>query len=322
MRRIEIAAAIAGAAFFAAPLAQAADHLDGPAATLDPAADITDVYTWLDGDRVVFVLNVAPKAMSTSQFSDKVQYVLHTSSGVSFGATAAPMDIIATFDASQKISLWVGADEYVTGDASQAAGLMTDSGKVKVFAGLREDPFFFNLDGFKATVSAVEAAASMLTFDGSGCPALDQGTSTALVTQLKSDPTGAAGKDFFAGLNVLSIVVSVDKSLVTSGGPVLAVWGSTHKGSLGGRHENRPQSPSCSRDRNLRRCPARQLRGRRRRHLAGCPTIHRRGRYERSRRLHRRHRRDDVRRRLDRRYRRGRDGNGGRGGILRRHRGI
>ena len=34
--------------------------------------------------------------------------------------------------------------------------------------------------------------------------------------------------DTFAGANVLSLVVQVDKDLVTAGGPLLSVWASTH----------------------------------------------------------------------------------------------
>ena len=74
----------------------------------------------------------------------------------------------------------------------------------------------------------------MLMFDPSGCPKLDMLTSTLLVTKLKSDPNstppGGPAKDFFAGKNVLSIVLSIDKTLLTGGGPLLNVWASTNKG--------------------------------------------------------------------------------------------
>ena len=208
-------------------VAQSADHLDSPAAIADPAADITDVYTWMDGANAVFVLNVSPAAATTAKFSDKVQYVLHTSSG-KFPAATSNVDIIATFDTAQKIQLWVGT-RYLTGDASQSAGLASTDGKVKVFAGPRSDPFFFNLLGFRHTVSTVKGAAPSLSFDEAGCPALDGPTSAALVSQLKTAPDGGTADDFFKTLNVLSIVVSVDKSLVNAGGTDIAVSGSTYK---------------------------------------------------------------------------------------------
>ena len=136
--------------------------------------------------------------------------------------------IICGFDAQQTISCWAGDSEYVTGKADSAQGITSTSGKLKVFAGLRNDPFFFNVAGFAATVGQVKSAAPTLTFDPAGCPKLDMGTSNALVTQLRTDQGGGQAKDFFAGTNTLAIVVQVDKALVTPGGPILGLWGSTH----------------------------------------------------------------------------------------------
>jgi hypothetical protein len=215
--------------------ALAADHLDAPAVKTDASTDITDLYTWMDGTNAVFVLNVSPLATATSKFSTTAKYVIHTTSTDKFiaGATPKAADIIATFDAAGKISLWVGTTGYVTGDASPAAGISSTDGKIKVHAGLHDDPFFFNLDGFHAAEAAVEAAAATLTFDAAGCPTVNAATSAALVKALSTDPLstppGGTAKDFFAGKNVLSIVVSVDKSLVTAGGPLVAAWASTNK---------------------------------------------------------------------------------------------
>lgn len=210
--------------------ALAADHLDSKAATADPAADITDVYAWSEGSNLLFVLNVTPLATADSKFSTAVQYALHTESSAKFGEAGDKMDVIATFDDLGKISLWIGDKDYVTGDASAAAGLQSDSGKVRVFAGLRADPFFFNLEGFKDAVATVDAAEAALQFDGAGCPALDQATSAALVGMLQGTSKGTMpAKNFFATANVLSIVIEVDKTLVTTGGPIVSVWGSTHK---------------------------------------------------------------------------------------------
>ena len=217
-------------ALFAAPLALAADHQDGPAATAEPAADITDVFAWMspDASMVNLVMDVFPFAGATPQFSNAVQYVFHTSSRASFGAAVGgTVNVICTFDTAQNISCWAG-DEYVTGNASSTSGLSSASGKLKVFAGMRNDPFFFNLDGFKATVADVTAVKGSLTFDPNGCPMLDGPTATALVTQLKSAPDGGAPQDHFLGANLLSLVVQLDKSILTAGGPVVCVWAATH----------------------------------------------------------------------------------------------
>lgn len=210
----------------AATLAIAADHQDGPKATNDPAADITDVYTWNDGAHLVMVMNVFPSATIESRFSDAVQYWFHTTSGAAFGEKTLPFDIVCTFDAAQMISCWAGS-ETVQGDASAEAGLSSASGKLKVFAGLRDDPFYFNLTGFNAVSTFVANNSGSLMFDPAGCPKIDMATSTTIVTTLKEDGTGNPGKDDFAGKNVLSLVVSVDKSLVTGGGKVVSVWGAT-----------------------------------------------------------------------------------------------
>jgi hypothetical protein len=229
--------ALALSVLSAASWAIAADHLDAPAATADPLADITDLYSWTDQGNVVFALNVAPLAAADAKFSDKVQYVIHTESAAKFGSAGEKVDIICTFDAAQKISCWVGEKGYVTGDAKATAGLESVDKKIKVFAGLRDDPFFFNLSGFKDTVSTVNGAikGGGLVIDAAGCPALDAATSGVLVNKLKTDPTstppGGVAKDFFAGKNVLSIVLSVDKSLLNAGGPILSAWASTNKGS-------------------------------------------------------------------------------------------
>jgi len=107
-------------------------------------------------------------------------------------------------------------------------------GKLRVFTGLRQDPFFFNLAGFRETCRIVAGAASGLTFDAAGCPALDEATATALVTQLQSAPGGGPAPDSFAGFNVISIVLEIDKSLVTPGGPIVAVEASTTQFSICG----------------------------------------------------------------------------------------
>lgn len=208
----------------------AADHSDGPAATNNPDADITDIYAWMDpSGKLNLVLNWFPDAPSGAALSDAVLFAFHVESKAMYGAMeSTTTDILCGFDAAQKISCWAG-DEYVTGDASASSGITSESGKLRVFAGDRNDPFFFNINGFVATVEAVTAAAGSLSFDPAGCPAVDSATSNALVTQLQSDTDGSAAKDNFAGQNVQSIVVQVDLSVVNAGGPILGVWASTHQ---------------------------------------------------------------------------------------------
>ena len=217
-------------ALLGAPLAKAADHLDGPKASADPTADITDLFAWMSSDAktLYLIMNVFPQATAASKFSNAVQYIFHVTSRNNFGdAASSPVQIICTFDSNQRISCWAG-DEYVNGDASNTRGISSASGKLKVFAGLRDDPFFFNLDGFKHTAETVKNVASSLTFDPAGCPNLPPSIAAALRGQLQSSATGGPPTDFFAGLNVLSIVLAVDKSVVTKGGSLVSIWASTN----------------------------------------------------------------------------------------------
>lgn len=213
---------LAGAAF-------AADHIDSPAAVSDPAADITDLFAWMtpEADKLNLVMNVTPFAGADAAFSTATQYVFHVNSSAGYGMEQTETMVLCQFYAADAIECWANG-EYVTGDPSDPAGIASASGGLKVFAGLRNDPFFMEFTGFTNTVETVVAAAPNLTFDDAGCPAVDEATSNALVGLLTSGADGAPASDTFAGANVLSLVVQVDKSVVNSGGPVFGIWASTH----------------------------------------------------------------------------------------------
>jgi len=198
----------------------AADHVDSPAVRADPATDLADIFAWTTADtnHINLVMTVPVAA-----FSDAVQYAFRVESSEAFGTPGVEVDVICTFESNQNLECWVGDQDYVSGDASGESGLLSDTGRVRAFAGQRNDPFFFNSSGFNATVSAVIAAAPGLTFDGAGCPTIDSATSAALVTQLST------GGDNFALSSVQALVLQIDRSLLTAGGDIVAVWGSTHR---------------------------------------------------------------------------------------------
>ncbi len=214
---------------FGAPL-YAADHADGPAVRADPAADINDLFAWMsqDAEKLYLALSVFPFASAGSRFSDSVQYVFHIGSGTEFGGVADDGEIICTFNAAQDVQCWAG-ETSVLGDASSPAGLVSDDGRLRVFAGPRNDPFYFNLSGFNATTRIVAGAAPSLTFDAAGCPMVDAATSNVLVTQLRTNPEAGPPLDDFVGGNVLALVLEVDKSLVAGNGPIVGVWASTNR---------------------------------------------------------------------------------------------
>lgn len=214
--------------------AAAADRKDGPAASREPAADISDLYAFSDRAKIYLALTVYPGAGRDAGFATTAYYALHVQSRTTFAAAPAmPVDIICAFDntgsASQRASCWVGGDtaDYVSGDASNPGGLRSRNGRVRVFAGLRRDPFAFNLEGFQRYAERVRELAPALTFDAGNCPALSAAQARSLRDALQQDLQGGPGRDAFQGAGVLALVLEVDKALLAKAGPIVSVWAST-----------------------------------------------------------------------------------------------
>lgn len=218
-----------------ASTAMAADHRDAPGSTADPTTDINDVYTFTAGTDLILAMTVFPVADNTSRFSDTVQYVFNVDTGLAFGETVDSKKVVCTFDDAQMASCYFGvpgmpATEYVTGDASVEGGIASKTGMFKVFAGLRADPFYFNLTGFQDAVATVIGAAGGLQFDAANCPNVNAATSAVLVDMLQSTMQGAGpAVDFFATLNTLAVVVSVNTSLFPADHTLASIWASTHQ---------------------------------------------------------------------------------------------
>ena len=222
---------IALTAIVSAPTSgMAADHIDSPATIAEPTADLTDLYAWMtpEADKLNLVMNVNPFAGNDAAFSDAVQYVFHINSSEGYGEAQTETVALCQFPEPTRIQCWIG-DDYITGNPADPAGITNDAGTIRIFAGLRNDPFFMEFSGFTKTVATVISAASSLQFDDFGCPAVDADTSGVLVGQLQSGIDGAPATDTFAGANILSLVVQVDASTVSPGGPILGVWASTHR---------------------------------------------------------------------------------------------
>lgn len=208
----------------------AADHTDSPSTTSEASADIADLYAWMTDDaaKVNLAMTVNPFATNNTQLSDAVQYVFHINSSTGYGEAQTETLAQCQFPSADKIECWIG-DEYITGNPSDPKGITNTDGSIKVFAGVRNDPFFFELGGFLKTVDTVISAAPSLSFDENSCPALDAETSSALVGLLQSHPDGGPATDSLAGANVIALVLQINKQIVTKGGDVLSVWASTHR---------------------------------------------------------------------------------------------
>lgn len=208
------------------------DHRDLALAGLrGEDGDLTSLYAWTsaDGRKLNLGLPWAPDAGPGTRFSDAVQWVFRVASRPEARARdAAELVVLCTFDIAQRVSCWAG-EEYLFGDASGSAGLASPSGRLRVFTGLRNDPFFFNETGFKAAGARINQALTGAPRDAAGCPTFDPQARSEIVKQLATGAGGARARDDLAGQNILALVVELDLSLVTRGGPVLAVSGSTHK---------------------------------------------------------------------------------------------
>jgi len=206
----------------AAPfLARAADHLDAPslgslsAGSLQGDRDINDVYAF-DGSnagRTVLAMTVSPAAglLGPLAFGTNVRYTLHVDNN---GDNVADVNYVARFgavgsgpDHKQRVTLARNATQVASGATGNT---VTVAGGGKLFAGLRSDPFFFDLLGFRGSLG------------------LGPNTNTLC----DSDPT-----DFFKTLNTLAIIVEVPDAAL---GRHIGVWATTEQlisGSWVGRDQ-------------------------------------------------------------------------------------
>ena len=217
--------------------ARASDHLDSPATVANPQADVSDVYAWIspDGRRLNLVMTVLGHA-----FSDRVDYALHVDSGTVFGHTSASTSIECHFAAANAVKCKLGNADSASGDASQLAGLEGRNHKFRVYAGLRDDPFYNNIKGL---VSAYTAASSAIKsgaiVDAAGCAHFDEATAKEIRNQMTHTEAGAA-QNFLFNWTVSAIAVSVDLQAVSRGGKLLAVWGTASSAGKTLDHMGRP----------------------------------------------------------------------------------
>ena len=209
--------AIAAAAFITGGIIYAADHIDTPSVTNQPT-DITDLYVFRGANpaNLVFVANsqglTSPANSAALKFNENTLLEFNIDKNgdniedlviqCKYDAASNKMQIYGPFVPSatgtkSKIEGNVTAEVAVTAYGATAVSATGSSG-IKVFAGPRDDPFFFDLSRFKAILA---------------------GTATGF-----SSP----GTDAFAGTNVLSIVVELPKSLIGATGNI-NVWLETKK---------------------------------------------------------------------------------------------
>ena len=213
-----LAVALAAAAGGLAHRARAADHRDSAILTANPARDIADVYSFrspANPNNLVLVMTVSgliPPAEASTTFLDPAvlyQWKIDTDADaeedlvIQAFATGTGADQVIHFrgpvapEVTGTTSRIPDGDELVPVALSTSDTPVTASaGGVTVFAGVRDDPFFFDLAQFNQIVA---------------------GNATAF-----NDP----GTDAFAGTNVLALVFEVPIAQL-GGSDALGIWGTT-----------------------------------------------------------------------------------------------
>lgn len=186
--------AVAAGLLLVGSRSDAADHLDAPGSSADPAADINDLYVFRSKDpaygstkRTVFVLTVNPLATAATRFSDKVDYEIRIEDAAPSATAKFTIKCTANTASPQVVSCAMGS---TTKTIEFNAVDPDTTGPMRVFAGLRDDPFFIDLDDVKAVLA--------------------DPTKVSLLVK------GNGGTDFLAGANVLTLVVDVDNALFGS----------------------------------------------------------------------------------------------------------
>ncbi len=194
----------------------ASDHIDAPAVK-NQTTDITDLYVFqgANTNNLVFVANtqglLAPSATAAAAFDpniliqinidnngdnveDLVIQAIYANGKMNFYGPVAPTATGLRSILEGPITVSVPVTAY--GAASPTTA--TSQSGIQVFAGPRDDPFFFDLNQYHAILAG------------------------------KATGFNNPGSDAFAGTNVLSVVAEVPKSLLKSTGKI-NVWLTTKK---------------------------------------------------------------------------------------------
>jgi hypothetical protein len=228
-------ASIAALAALGATLAitrssQASDHQDTPEVELSPRMDINDVYAFPGAlpDRIALVMTtsspITPAQSASAGFDPNLLYQLkidNTGDGVedkviqvTFTGTGASQQV--TVRGPVAPAQTGTTNTLVTSGASTTGATNTNLGSasgIQAFAGIRDDPFFLDLEQFFRIVP-------------------DRKPVSGPLSQLPDQPTASsfrtAGQavDYLRGINTLAIVIEMPTAMLTDGGTKkIGVWG-------------------------------------------------------------------------------------------------
>jgi hypothetical protein len=220
----------------ALPRVHGADHGDGPNASNDAAGDLNDIYAFLDPNNISNIVVIvtlrgfiaAGENVNFGQFDPRILTAIEvdlTGDAVPEGVVAiqfspqvsrtSPQTATVTFLSFPGLTPLFSftAPTTVSSNAATAPPQTVTTHPatgIKFFAGMTDDPFFFDIPAFS------RFTASVL----SGSP----------------DPSQLTrGRDSFAGYNTMAIALSVPRSLVPGGVSRLGIGARTFRvsGTLG-----------------------------------------------------------------------------------------
>ncbi len=246
----------------------AADHNDPVrvqatgTTTGDPAADIADIFAYYRGptgkpDSIVLALTWRVDPLYEVTFDPSIRYGIHVDNDASFAnlAEARGVGMGAEYD----IWIWFGKKRGTTNEwgvylenvpglggrkvAGDVGKVLRPAPGVRIMAGLADDPFFFDLDGFFAGLSVALG-------NPAGDPALPDAARrrvTAFDPTQVARPFGFVNRnDGFGRTNVHFVEIEIPASSVLRGTEGrhrdLHVW-ATADGKVGRRTSGRPVSP-------------------------------------------------------------------------------
>lgn len=212
-----------------AGVATAADHAESPGADADPAGDLADVFLFISPENprrmvasITFGGRPLPRSrIDTAFYCDpRVIYVLNIDRANAAGvfANTPAVRVVAKFGASVTTGRCGVQLENVPGAGGTFSGpieaVVTSTSGLRAFAGLRNDPFFFDAEGYNGMIAAFASPAP---------PGGYVASSFGLGSR--------ARRDSFANRNVSVIVfeMDIDALAPASGGvrPKIQAWATT-----------------------------------------------------------------------------------------------
>ena len=197
-------AAMAGL-FTVGHLAIAADHLDPPARTdaafdsaPDVPADIADIYAWHTDTKFVVAIDFAgPRPTSEPAYYDRdVLYLLNIANGPDKTVATIPIKIRFGADMSSgtaRYGVKVSGLPGVGGDIIGPVEERLEKDGVIIKAGLFDDPFYFDSQGFRESRSM-----GRLRFNNK--------------------------RDFFAKQNLTVVIIEIPRDRIENGKNQIGLW--------------------------------------------------------------------------------------------------